>query len=319
MSGLAPARYGFDPTHGYSAEDLLRVRAPEPPADFECFWRARHERAMRIAPRPKLRDTGLDLAAWRVFEISYSSTDRVRVKGWLLLPRDAAPRRGFVVGHGYTGRDAPDAHLPFTDAALLFFCARGLGKTHHGTISSDPMWHVLHDIHDRNRYVIGGCVEDLWQGVSALLRMCPEVAGHVGYLGVSFSGGVGALALPWDDRIQRAHLNVPTFGNQPLRLELGSHGSAVSVQRFVRRHPKARETLAYFDAATAARFIRQPVHCACARFDPAVAPAGQFSIYNALAGPKKLFSLTAGHHAYADQAQEERELLREIDNYFRDL
>lgn len=311
--------YGFDPTHGYSREQLLAVAAPEPPADFEAFWRARHARALKVTPRVKLRDTGADLAAWRSFEISYSSTDRVRVKGWLLLPRDGAPRRGFVIGHGYSGRTAPDLHLPFPDAALLFFCARGLGPTRHGTISNDPQWHVLHDIHDRTRYVLGGCADDLWAGVSALLRVCPELRGHVGYLGISFGGGLGALALPWDERVARVHLNVPTFGHQPLRLKLRSTGSAASVQAFVAKHPGAVETLRYFDAATAARFLRQPTLAACAGFDPAVAPAGQYAIFNALAGPKELFSLKAGHHAYREQPEEERELLRKIDEFFRDL
>jgi cephalosporin-C deacetylase len=298
---------------------MLAIEAPEPPADFEAFWRARRARAMRIAPKPKLRDTGADRGAWRVFEISYSSTDRVRVKGWLLLPVDGVVRRGFVIGHGYSGRTEPDFHFPFTDAALLFPCARGLGLTRHGTISSNPMWHVLHDIHDRHRYVLGGCVEDMWQGVSALLRLCPEVAGHVGYMGISFSGGIGALALPWEERVQRAHFNVPTFGHQPMRLKLPSTGSATSVQLFARKHPQVRETLSYYDAASAARFLRQPVHCACALEDSAVAPAGQFAIFNALAGPKALFPLTAGHADYPGQANEERELLREIDKFFRDL
>ena len=298
---------------------LLGIAPPEPPADFVDFWRARRERALRVAPKPKLRDTAADRGAWRVFDFSYSSTDRVRVKGWLLLPRSGAARRGFLIGHGYSGRSEPDFHLPFHDAALLFFCARGLGLTRHGTISSDPAWHVLHDIQDRDRYVLGGCVEDVWCGVSALLRMCPEVAGHVGYLGISFSGGIGAMALPWEDRVQRAHLNVPTFGNQPLRLKIPSAGSARSVQSFARRHPKAVETLAYYDAAVAARFLRMPVHCACAQADSAVAPEGQFSIFNALPGPKTLFPLTAGHAEHPAQKAEERELLREIDNFFRDL
>lgn len=319
MSATLAASYAFDPTHGYSLAELKRVRAPEAPVGFEAFWRARYDRALRIAPKPKLRDTGADRAGWRIFDLSYSSTDRVRVKGWILLPASGVVRRGFVIGHGYSGRGEPDFHLPFADAALVFFCARGTGRTRHGTISSDPQWHVLHDIQDRRRYVLGGCVDDLWAGVSALLRICPEAAGHVGYLGISFGGGIGALALPWDSRIQRAHFNVPTFGNQPLRLELASTGSATSVQRFVKKHPATRETLAFFDAASAARFVRQPVHCACARFDPAVAPAGQFSVYNALGGPKTLFALTAGHHAYRGQAEEERELLREIDDFFRDL
>lgn len=300
-------------------EGLLAVAPPEAPADFEAFWRKRRERALRVMPRPKLRDTGADRGAWRVFDLSYGSTDRVRVKGWLLLPRSGAPRRGFVIGHGYSGRAEPDTHLPFSDAALLFFCARGLGLTRHSTISSDPAWHVLHDIQDRDRYVLAGCVEDVWCGVSALLRLCPEVTGHVGYLGVSFGGGIGALALPWEDRVQRAHFNVPTFGHQPLRMRIPSTGSAASVQVFARRHPRVAETLAYYDAATAARFVRQPVHCACARVDPAVAPEGQFAVFNALPGPKRLFPLTAGHSAYPALAREERELLREIDDFFRDL
>lgn len=311
--------YPFDPAHGYSLDDLVQLTPPEPPGDFADFWRAKHASALSVVPKPKLRDTGIDWRNWRVFHLSYSSTDRVRVKGWLLLPASGVIKRGFVIGHGYTGRTEPDIHLPFDDAAMLFPCFRGIGLTRHGTISSDPQWHVLHDIHDRSKYVLGGCADDLWCGVTALLRVCPEAAGHVGYLGISFSAGIGALALPWDDRIRRGHLNAPTFGHQSLRLKLGSVGSAASVQRFARMHPGIMHTLPYFDAASAARFIRQPMHFACAKFDPAVAPAGQFAVFNAVPGEKSLFTLTAGHHPYANQPHEERELLREIDNFFRDL
>jgi len=255
-----------------------------------------------------------------VFDLSYGSTDRVRVKGWLLLPISGAPRRGFVVGHGYAGPFAPVEHLPLPDAALLFFCARGLGLTRHSSISNNPAWHVLHDIQDRDRYVLGGCVDDVWCGVSALLRLCPEVTGHVGYLGISFSGGLGALALPWEDRVQRGHLNVPTFGHQMLRLERPSVGSAASVQKFVQKYPSVKETtLPYFDAATAGRFGRQPMLFACATEDPAVIPEGQYAIHNSWSGEKRLFPLTAGHLDYPEKAREERELLQEIDNFFRDL
>jgi cephalosporin-C deacetylase len=59
-----------------------------------------------------------------------------------------------------------------------------------------------------------------------------------------------------------------------------------------------------------------PVHFACAQVDPAVAPEGQFSVYNAVAGAKALLPLTAGHPT---PAAEERELLREIDTFFRDM
>ena len=167
--------------------------------------------------------------------------------------------------------------------------------------------------------MLGGCVEDVWVAISAILRLFPELAGHIGYLGISFGGGVGALAIPWDERIGRAHFNVPTFGNHPLRLQLGTTGSAAQVQRFVGKCPKALEVLKYYDAAVAARHITIPAQCACALFDPTVAPAGQFSIYNALAGPKELYILTAGHHGYSSQISENAELRRNCYNFFADM
>lgn len=77
--------------------------------------------------------------------------------------------------------------------------------------------------------------------------------------------------------------------------------------------------LAYHDAATAARRIRIPVHCALAEFDPAVAPPGQFSIFNALAGPRELFLLQAGHFPHEAMEEEERRLQGELGTFFAGL
>jgi cephalosporin-C deacetylase len=96
-------------------------------------------------------------------------------------------------------------------------------------------------------------------------------------------------------------------------------GSAASVQQFAKRCPKLQEVQPYYDAAIAARHIRVPVHCACALFDPTVAPAGQFAIYNAIQAPKSLFVLTAGHHSYPGMESEQAELQQECHNFFRDL
>ncbi len=145
---------------------------------------------------------------------------------------------------------------------------------------------MLHDIDKPQRYLIGGCVEDVWVGVSVLQALFPQVEGHIGYQGTSFGGGIGAMAMAWDGRIQRGALNVPTFGHQPLRLTLPTIGSGDAVARFERRRGHVMETLQYYDAALAARHITVPTHVTAALFDPAVAPPGQFAVYNALAGPR---------------------------------
>ena len=112
-----------------------------------------------------------------------------------------------------------------------------------------------------------------------MLRLFPDLEGSIGYFGESFGGGIGALAIPWEPRIKAGHINVPTFGNHELRMSLQNHGSGASLQEFHKTHGNSiYDTLCYYDAASAATFIKQPMHCALAPFDPAVPPAGQYAI-----------------------------------------
>jgi cephalosporin-C deacetylase len=272
---------------------------------------------------PVLGNSELVDRRFRIDEIAYRSTGGFTIRGWLLQPIGRVPACGFVLGHGYGGITEPPLDLPRADAAYLVPAFRGLGPSRRPPISEDPRWHVLHDIDQRDHYIIGGCVEDVWTGIGALLRLFPGLYGHIGYLGISFGGGIGAIALPWDRRITRGHLNVPTFGHQRLRLTLPTIGSGAAVQDFARLHGHGHghvlETLAYYDAAVAARLITQPMHVAAACFDPAVAPPGQFAIYNAIPGEKHLFVLEAGHVDYPDRELREQELMAELRAFFAAL
>lgn len=311
--------YPFDPTYGYSLNGLLEIPAPTPPEDFAEFWKARHGRASSTTPKAELTPAHWHHPRYRVFDLRYRSTDGVTIAGWALTPRQGPPRRGFVVGHGYGGREGPDLDLPFDDAALLFPCFRGLSRSARPDLSAWPHEHVLCGIEDRHRYVIGGCVDDLWIAVSALRELFPEVGERIGYLGISFGGGIGALAIPWDHRIRRAHLNVPTFGHQALRLTLPTTGSGEAIRQYQFSHGNVMETLAYYDAASAARHTRIAMHVAAALFDPVVAPPGQFAIYNALPAPKELFVLAAGHFDYPARGEQERDLSAALAHFFDPL
>lgn len=308
--------FDFDPTYGYSLADLLAIKPPPEPPGFERFWIRRYQAALTQDPAPHLTPSDRAHPGFRVHDIGYRSTGGFQIRGWLLEPRSPRVRCALVLGHGYGGVDQPPDQLPLEDALYLIPCFRGLCLSRSPSISDNPSLHVLHDIQDRDRYILGGCVDDLWVGVTAVLRLFPQLTGRIGYAGVSFGGGIGALALAWDRRIARGHLNVPSFGHQPLRLELPTVGSAEAVQRFNRSHGHVLETLAYYDAAVAARHIRQPMHVAAARFDPAVAPPGQFAVYSGIPGEKHLYVLEAGHFDYPDQARQEHELLAELRAFF---
>jgi cephalosporin-C deacetylase len=309
--------YSFDPTYGYGLTELLAVGAPEEPKDFEEFWRKRYDAAMVLDPAPELTRKTSEKDGWLVYDFSCRSTDQVKMGGWCLLPAKGVVERVMVILHGYGGREEPDFHWGWENTALLFPCARGMGRSPHASISANPMWHVLHDIQDRERYVHGGCVDDVWLAVSAALRLFPQAAGRVGLIGASFGGGIGSMALAWDERIARGHFSVPSFGNQPLRLSLKTTGSGAAVRLAHRRNKELVEkTLSYYDAATAARRIRVPVHYGCALFDPMVAPPGQFAIHNAVPGEKNLFVMKAGHFDFPEKEKMEQAMLQEVHHFF---
>ncbi|MGW0860593.1 acetylxylan esterase [Streptomyces sp. NPDC002690] len=306
-SELSPLRHDFpfDPTHGYDLPRLRAVGAPQGPDDFADFWRQRHASAMRVDPAPRIEGPWTTVDGMRVADISYTSADGVRIGGWLTVPADGRLTQGCVATHGYGGRAAPDLGQPPSETATIWPCLRGLGtRSLLPGVAPNSAGHVLHGIGSRESYLIGGCVADVWCAATALQRLVPEAAGRLTYLGTSFGGGIGALALPWDDRFRAAGLTVPTFGNHPLRVTLPCTGSGESVRTRLAVDPSVLDVLAYFDAATAARHIGIPVHVAAALFDPHVPPPGQFAIHNALAGPRELLVLRAGHFEHPDEPAE---------------
>lgn len=306
----------FDPTHGYSFEQMLAVGAPPEPDDYATFWRATREEAMAVDLRLEARRVASPWRAVELYEVEYDSLHGVRIGAWVTAPADrAAIERGLILGHGYGGREAPDRHRHAARQATIMPCARGFHRSAHPDLPDSAEFHVVHGIDHRETYLHRGCVADCWLAGSALAAMFPEVDGRLDYSAGSFGGGIGAMALAWDDRIRRAHLGVPSFGNHPLRLTLTCHGSGSAVKARFDDHPEIVDVLAYFDAAVAARRIRIPVLFDCALFDPAVPPAGQFAVHNACPQPKTLHVRQAGHFEY-DTMADDRRLTRALDRFF---
>ncbi|MFB2564297.1 acetylxylan esterase [Rhizobium sp. IMFF44] len=311
--------FDFDPTYGMQLAQLQAIETPEAPTGFDDFWRQRYRAALAIDPQPKLRHSKQRHDNWHVFDISYMSTGSFQINGWLLIPRSGQVRRGLVVGHGYGGRDQPEFEWPVEETAILFPCCRGLSLSASPKIPSDASGHVLCGIENRDTYVIGGCVEDIWLAVSTLETLYPWLAGHIGYSGISFGGGIGALAIPFDARIRRGHLIVPTFGHRQLWVTLPTVGSAQSVQAYQEKHGSVLETLRFFDAAIAASRIAVPMLVAPALFDPAVAPPCQFSVANALQKFNEIFILDAGHFDYTGSEQQNAILRDKVGQFFKVL
>lgn len=298
---------------------LLAVPSVPPPADFGAFWSATYDEACSVTLGLQRTPSSASVPGFHVEEVSFNSWGGRRLHAWFALPLNhPAPTRGLIISHGYGGRLKPDPVPLLPDAAMLFPCARGISLSATAADRADATPHVLRGIASRETYVLRGCVADVWTSVSALQALSPSAASRIDYVGSSFGGGIGALALPWETRIRRAFLGVPTFGNQPLRLRLPCTGSGAHVQRHVAAHPEVSAVLAYFDASSAARCIHQPVLVECAWRDEVVPPAGQFSVFNGLAGPRHLWLREASHCTYPNGADEDAAVRRAIGRHLNE-
>lgn len=293
----------------HNLDELLRVGAPDEPDGYEEFWAARYQQALAVDVSPRLTPLGRD-GGFELSEVRLTSLGDVEIGGWLAVPATGSVRGGMVIGHGYGGLEAPDLDLVPDGFAAIFPVARGQASL--SLLPGVPPTghaHVLVGLESVETYVHGGCVADVWCAASALLELIPDTADKLRYFGGSFGGGIGAMAMPWDARFSRAALEVPSFGNHDVRLTIPCTGSGESVRHYVAAHPEARQVLAYFDSAVAARRISIPTLVSPALRDPAVPPPGQFAVYNALGGHKELYVFSAGHVEYAAQDIEQAAFL----------
>lgn len=289
----------FDPTCGYTREQLLAVAPPDTePPDFAEFWRATYAETLAVPAAPEVRRIWSPEPGLEVSEVHFTSLGGARIGAFVSRPQDS--RGGVVIGHGYGVFAAPERRRNLT---VIVPCIRGFGLSTAPEFPWIASQHVLCGITSRPTYILRGAVADLWQAASVLLELYPDTATNLVYSGGSFGGGLGALALPWDRRLRAGYLDVPTFGHHPLRLRFASNGSGESVRQYHATHPEVSAVLAYYDAATAATHIRVPVVCTPALFDPAVVPPGQFAVNNAIpAAYRQTFELEAGHWTYAGDA-----------------
>lgn len=319
--------FPFDPTYGCDLPTLLTLRPGPGPTDLDAFWQCYYAKALATDTKPEITLGDQTIPGYEVYDITYTSWDGFRVGGWFARPKDVQPQHLMLYGHGYGGRDRAD--LPHGKPAIAIYpCARGQGaKSCHKDFPPGANEHVVTGIASRDSYIHLGCVMDFWCGVNALLELAgPEIAKSLPlhYFGVSFGGGIGAMVLAWDKRFSAGAIEVPSFGNHPLRVKMQSVGSGEAVRQYYLKHPEVMSELEYFDAAIIARRVSVPVHVTCALFDPAVAPPGQFSVFNTmgeLAGRpigKQLRVRLAGHFGYPTAEQEDRNIWHEVSEFFAD-
>lgn len=293
--------FPFDPTNGMTLEDFLQIKAPAEPEDFCSFWQNNYRLVMDAPLKYEIEsEIWSPVPTEKIYQIKVTNYDGVKFTMWITRPENS--QGGLVIGQGY-GNPANASSCRY-DLTTCFAAVRGLGPSQCKDIPWLPAHHVIYGIESKETYILRGVIADQWMAARVLLDIFPDCADNLNYSGASMGGGMGALLLPWDNRFKAAFLSVPTFGSE-IRFDYQSTGSGEACRKYVEEHPESLEVLRYFDASIAAKYIKIPVCCTPALFDPCVAPAGQFSVVNSIADEfKTVYIRETGHFTATDKDKE---------------
>ncbi len=285
----------------FTKEELLQIRGDVPVADFKDFWTAQYAAARAWKVFYKVEDE-----LWspqpdcRIYRVRFTSTDGFSIGMWISRPAESTG--GMLLAHGYGNPSAPPvASSP--GRTIVEPCVRGLGLSQCKEIPWQTGDHAMYGFDDPGRYVITGGVRDLWIALTIMIDMFPDTADNIVCSGGSLGGGMGAMCIPWDDRIHYGDLNVPTLGGRIVLNYPAKPGSPGENRRL-----KALESAAGMriidlcNASAAAQFIRVPTIVTPALSDPTVPPPGQFAVANSIPESCRIMRIREVGHGPATEA-----------------
>ena len=287
--------------------ESVRVE-PDPPGDFEQFWRATVDELdaipinLEIEPcEPPGGATDVECAVWRA-----DSLGGRRIGGLLAVPRSGAIGQ-WVYGHGYgsvTSGVGWRIDIARAGFAAVGVDARGYNRSRLPGDPVVPGW-ILHGIEDRSTYILRGAVADTVRAVQVARSLPGADPRRTVLYGKSFSGGLAVMAAPWIDDLRYVAVGVPTFGAYDLRRRLVERGSGAEINGlFATLDPDGaralRERLRYFDCVNFAPLIRSvDVTVGYGVVDPVVPGETVAAIYHAVGSERKeLLSFPCSHSTH---------------------
>src|SRR5215831_13982801 len=285
----------------------LRGYAPDvaEPADFDEFWSGQLAAARAAARAPVFTAAGASgIRHAEVFDVTFSGFGGDPVKGWLLVPHQAAPRGAVIVEYiGYGGgRGDPLDWLPWSCAGYvhLVMDTRGQGGGWRAADTPDPSDNgapstrgfLTRGIADPRTHYYTRLFTDAACAVVAA-RSHPAAAGlPLVTTGGSQGGGLAIVAAHLAAGVRAAMPDVPFLAHPRRALEVTDTHPYEELAEYCRVHSDQVEavftTLSYADVVNHAKRAQAPALFSVGLADDITPPSTVFAAFNHYAGPKDI-------------------------------
>ena len=289
MAKLAPQRYS------------TRVRKPP---DFDDFWKDVLNQASQVplgaevVPEP-LRST----EEVEVFQVFYTSLDRVQVAGWYSLPRQRkGPLPAILQLPGYIMEPPIPKNWAKKGYAAFTAAPRGKLRSNHQFNPGYPGL-LTYSMLDRNTYSYRGFYVDAWRAIDFFLGREEVDSARIGLTGSSQGGGLTIVTAAMRPEVAAASASAPYLCGFVDAIALTHTYPYQEIDDYLRLYPERREaveeTLAYFDSINFADKIQCPIIVNLGLQDNVCPPETGFAMFSAIgSSDKKLYSYDGhGHDA----------------------
>ena len=274
------------------------------PADIADFWAdvlaqtARIPLDAAVVPDPLRSSPQVE-----VYQVSYTSLDRVRIAGWYARPANpAGPLPGLLIVPGYSMEPLIPKAWAAQGYAAFSVAPRGKLRS-NGQFNPGYPGLLTYGIVDRNTYAYRGFYMDACRGVDFLLSRNEVDADRLGVTGHSQGGGLSVVVAALRQEIKAATAGAPFLCGFMDALELTDAYPYQEIADYLRQHPESRQqvtdTLAYFDGISLAPSVTCPIIVNIGLQDSTCPPETGYALFRALgSADKRLYDYDGyGHDA----------------------
>ncbi len=276
------------------------------PPDLDDFWENVLAETARVPldaeafPDP-LRSTE-DI---EVYEVFFTSLDRVRIAGWYAVPRGGTGLPGLLQVPGYQMEPPVPKNWARKGYATLSVAPRGKLRSNRQFNPGYPGL-LTHGIVDRNTYSYRGFYMDACRGLDFLLSRGEVDGSRIGVTGHSQGGGLTVTtAALRPEVVKAAAAGAPYLCGFIDAIGLTDSYPYQEIADYLRMHPGSRpqleETLAYFDGISLAPRIRCPIVVSVGLQDSTCPPETGYAVFNAIGSASKRMYAYNGHGHDANQ------------------
>ena len=232
------------------------------PADFDALWsdtlaEARGHGLRRHVEEDTLRSD----EQVRMFQVNYTSLERVQIFGWLAMPRAPGPHPAVVMLPGYSMRpNVGVRNMAYEGLATFWVSVRG----HDFDSAIRPGFpnYLTHNITDRHRYIYRGAYCDAVLGVDLVKGMAEIDSDRIAVAGSSQGGALTIVATALSDGVSACAPDVPFLTNFRYSVSESSSYPYAEISDLLRQRPEMEQdlwdTLTYFDVANFAPLVKCP-------------------------------------------------------------